>query len=89
MQVEYTHMTPAAALEYVRSRRPRVLLAPSQWKVNIKFSLGWVWLATFNWKMVSFSFMVFVNQHFLLQKNIFFCEVGLCVCVEKGGGGGL
>lgn len=25
-------MTPAAALEYVRSRRPRVLLAPSQWK---------------------------------------------------------
>ncbi|KAJ0591487.1 putative phosphoric monoester hydrolase [Helianthus annuus] len=31
--VEYKHMTPASALEYVRSRRPRVLLAPSQWKV--------------------------------------------------------
>ncbi|KAF9614721.1 hypothetical protein IFM89_020132, partial [Coptis chinensis] len=31
--VEYKHMTPAAALEYVRSIRPRVLLAPSQWKV--------------------------------------------------------
>ncbi|XP_061371143.1 phosphatidylglycerophosphate phosphatase PTPMT2-like [Gastrolobium bilobum] len=30
--VEYKHMTPAAALEYVRSQRPRVLLAPSQWK---------------------------------------------------------
>ncbi|KAF8388887.1 hypothetical protein HHK36_025568 [Tetracentron sinense] len=30
--VEYKHMTPAAALEYVRFRRPRVLLAPSQWK---------------------------------------------------------
>ena len=30
--VEYKHMTPATALEYVRSRRPRVLLAPSQWK---------------------------------------------------------
>lgn len=30
--VEYKHMTPAAALEFVRSRRPRVLLAPSQWK---------------------------------------------------------
>ncbi|KAF8400917.1 hypothetical protein HHK36_014220 [Tetracentron sinense] len=30
--VEYKHMTPAAALEYVRYRRPRVLLAPSQWK---------------------------------------------------------
>ncbi|XP_010244412.1 PREDICTED: putative dual specificity protein phosphatase DSP8 [Nelumbo nucifera] len=30
--VEYKHMTPAAALEYVRSRRPRVLLARSQWK---------------------------------------------------------
>ncbi|KAK2439337.1 hypothetical protein P8452_34834 [Trifolium repens] len=30
--VEYKHMTPAAALDYVRSRRPRVLLAPSQWK---------------------------------------------------------
>ncbi|XP_028108326.1 putative dual specificity protein phosphatase DSP8 [Camellia sinensis] len=25
-------MSPAAALEYVRSKRPRVLLAPSQWK---------------------------------------------------------
>lgn len=30
--VEHRHMTPAAALEYVRSIRPRVLLAPSQWK---------------------------------------------------------
>ncbi|KAL8102496.1 phosphatidylglycerophosphate phosphatase PTPMT2-like [Apium graveolens] len=30
--VEHKHMTPAAALEYVRSKRPRVLLAPSQWK---------------------------------------------------------
>ncbi|KDP33772.1 hypothetical protein JCGZ_07343 [Jatropha curcas] len=30
--IEYKHMTPNAALEYVRSRRPRVLLAPSQWK---------------------------------------------------------
>lgn len=30
--VEHKHMTPAGALEYVRSRRPRVLLAPSQWK---------------------------------------------------------
>jgi len=30
--VEYKNMTPIAALEYVRSRRPRVLLAPSQWK---------------------------------------------------------
>lgn len=35
LQVKYKHMTPAAALQYVRSRRPRVLLAPSQWKVNI------------------------------------------------------
>ncbi|KAD4180227.1 hypothetical protein E3N88_28818 [Mikania micrantha] len=31
--VEFKHMTPASALEYVQSRRPRVLLAPSQWKV--------------------------------------------------------
>ncbi|KAL5544210.1 hypothetical protein UlMin_007994 [Ulmus minor] len=30
--VEYKNMTLAAALDYVRSRRPRVLLAPSQWK---------------------------------------------------------
>ncbi|XP_064978445.1 phosphatidylglycerophosphate phosphatase PTPMT1-like isoform X3 [Musa acuminata AAA Group] len=30
--VKYKHMTPAAALEYVRSRRSRVLLAPSQWR---------------------------------------------------------
>lgn len=32
--VKYKHMSPAAALEYVRSRRPRVLLAPAQWKVK-------------------------------------------------------
>ncbi|KAI3978179.1 hypothetical protein MKX01_013010 [Papaver californicum] len=30
--VHYKHMTPGAAFEYVRFRRPRVLLAPSQWK---------------------------------------------------------
>ncbi|KAL5557323.1 hypothetical protein UlMin_039559 [Ulmus minor] len=30
--VEYKNMTPAAALDYVLSQRPRVLLAPSQWK---------------------------------------------------------
>ncbi|KAL1825428.1 hypothetical protein ACET3Z_012206 [Daucus carota] len=35
--VEYKHMTPATALEYVRSRRPRVLLAPSQWKAVQEF----------------------------------------------------
>nr|KJB54315.1 hypothetical protein B456_009G028800 [Gossypium raimondii] len=31
--VEHKQMTPAGALEYVQSRRPRVLLAPSQWKL--------------------------------------------------------
>nr|XP_010911526.3 putative dual specificity protein phosphatase DSP8 [Elaeis guineensis] len=36
--VKYKHMTPAAALEYVRSRRPRVLLAPSQWQAVQDFS---------------------------------------------------
>ncbi|KAL9443679.1 hypothetical protein AB3S75_016950 [Citrus x aurantiifolia] len=36
--VEYKHMAPAAALEYVRCRRPRVLLAPSQWKAVQEFS---------------------------------------------------
>ncbi|GKD88645.1 putative dual specificity protein phosphatase DSP8, partial [Tanacetum coccineum] len=35
--VEYKHMTPDSALEYVRSRRPRVLLAPSQWKAVQEF----------------------------------------------------
>ncbi|XP_022893279.1 putative dual specificity protein phosphatase DSP8 [Olea europaea var. sylvestris] len=30
--VEYKNMSPVAAFEYVRARRPRVLLAPSQWK---------------------------------------------------------
>ncbi|PKU66972.1 putative dual specificity protein phosphatase DSP8 [Dendrobium catenatum] len=30
--IEYKNMTPADALEYVRLRRPRVLLAPSQWQ---------------------------------------------------------
>lgn len=36
--VEYKNMTPSAALEYVRSRRPRVLLAPSQWKAVQEYS---------------------------------------------------
>ncbi|KAK4753989.1 hypothetical protein SAY87_002093 [Trapa incisa] len=36
--VKHKHMTPAAALHYVRSRRPRVLLAPSQWKAVQKYS---------------------------------------------------
>lgn len=36
--VRYKHMTPCDALEYVRSRRPRVLLAPSQWKAVQEYS---------------------------------------------------
>ncbi|KAM3712278.1 hypothetical protein ACJW31_01G168800 [Castanea mollissima] len=36
--VRYKHMTPIDALEYVRSRRPRVLLAPSQWKAVQEYS---------------------------------------------------
>ncbi|GLT98618.1 hypothetical protein SLE2022_161160 [Rubroshorea leprosula] len=36
--VEHKHMTPAAALDYVRSSRPRVLLAPSQWKAVLDYS---------------------------------------------------
>ncbi|GLT49472.1 hypothetical protein SLA2020_230240 [Shorea laevis] len=36
--VQHKHMTPAAALDYVRSRRPRVLLAPSQWKAVQDYS---------------------------------------------------
>ncbi|ERN15205.1 putative dual specificity protein phosphatase DSP8 [Amborella trichopoda] len=35
--VESKQMTPTAALEYVRSSRPRVLLAPSQWRAVIEF----------------------------------------------------
>ncbi|KAK4774149.1 hypothetical protein SAY87_029168 [Trapa incisa] len=31
-------MTPATALEHVRSGRPRVLLAPSQWKAVQRYS---------------------------------------------------
>lgn len=37
--VEYKNMTPAAALEYVRSRRPRVQLAPSQWLAVQEYSM--------------------------------------------------
>ncbi|XP_062228068.1 phosphatidylglycerophosphate phosphatase PTPMT2-like [Phragmites australis] len=36
--VKYKNMTPAAAFEYVRSKRARVLLTPSQWKVVQEFS---------------------------------------------------
>jgi hypothetical protein len=32
-QVKYKNMTPAAAFEHVRSKRARVLLTHSQWKV--------------------------------------------------------
>lgn len=44
--VEYKHMTPAGALEYVRSRRPRVLLAPSQWKAVQEYRKRRLALAT-------------------------------------------
>jgi atypical dual specificity phosphatase len=33
LQIKYRNMTPEAALDHVRSIRPRVLLAPSQWHV--------------------------------------------------------
>lgn len=36
--VEYKNMTPDAALDYVRARRPRVLLAPSQWTAVQEYS---------------------------------------------------
>ncbi|KAF8732905.1 hypothetical protein HU200_015255 [Digitaria exilis] len=36
--VKYKSMTPAAAFEHVRSKRPRVLLTRSQWKVVQEFS---------------------------------------------------
>ncbi|CAN6564457.1 hypothetical protein ACFX13_027045 [Malus domestica] len=36
--VKYKNMIPSAALDYVRSRRPRVLLAPSQWKAVQEYS---------------------------------------------------
>ncbi|WOL14615.1 dual specificity protein phosphatase DSP8 [Canna indica] len=36
--IEYKNMTPMGALEYVRSRRPRVLLAPSQWQAVQEYS---------------------------------------------------
>lgn len=40
-QVEHRHMTPDAAYEYVRSIRPRVLLAPAQQQVcHIGFILS-------------------------------------------------
>ncbi|CAD5183817.1 unnamed protein product [Musa acuminata subsp. malaccensis] len=37
-QVEHKKMTPEAALEHVRSRRPRVRLAPSQWRAVQEYS---------------------------------------------------
>ncbi|XP_065024032.1 phosphatidylglycerophosphate phosphatase PTPMT2-like [Musa acuminata AAA Group] len=36
--VQHKNMTPTAALEYVQSIRPRVLLAPSQWKAVQQYS---------------------------------------------------
>ncbi|KAM0863529.1 hypothetical protein ACQ4PT_044544 [Festuca glaucescens] len=36
--IKYRSMTPEAALDHVRSIRPRVLLAPSQWQAVIVFS---------------------------------------------------
>ena len=33
LQIKHRSMTPEAALDHVRSIRPRVLLAPSQWQV--------------------------------------------------------
>ncbi|KAI6681909.1 hypothetical protein NL676_035790 [Syzygium grande] len=36
--VKHKHMTPSTALEFVRSRRPRVLLTSSQWKAVQEYS---------------------------------------------------
>lgn len=36
--IKYRSMTPEAALDHVRSIRPRVLLAPSQWQAVVVFS---------------------------------------------------
>lgn len=36
--VKHKHMTPSAALEFVRSKRPRVLLTSSQWKAVQDYS---------------------------------------------------
>uniref|UniRef100_A0A804NJ61 Uncharacterized protein n=1 Tax=Zea mays TaxID=4577 RepID=A0A804NJ61_MAIZE len=33
-RIKYRNMTPEAALDHVRSIRPRVLLAPSQWSLK-------------------------------------------------------
>ncbi|KAJ8483964.1 hypothetical protein OPV22_016449 [Ensete ventricosum] len=38
--IKHKNMTPLEALEYVRSRRPRVLLAPAQWQAVQEFSRG-------------------------------------------------
>ncbi|CAL9096385.1 unnamed protein product [Musa acuminata var. zebrina] len=38
--IKHKNMTPLEALEYVRSKRPRVLLAPAQWQAVQEFSRG-------------------------------------------------
>ena len=61
-------MTPAAALDYVRSRRPRVLLAPSQWKVYHNGFLLLIHFVRLNWMLpctVYFPFISLLISDFL------------------------
>ena len=53
MQVHHKQMTPEAAYKYLRSIRPRVLLASAQWKV----CLGWASFSLW-FSLRSFEFLV-------------------------------
>ncbi|XP_064995232.1 phosphatidylglycerophosphate phosphatase PTPMT2-like isoform X1 [Musa acuminata AAA Group] len=53
--IEYKNMTPVAALEYVRSRRPRVLLAPSQWQAVQEYSKRKLEFPAIQWPKPTYS----------------------------------
>nr|KJB65056.1 hypothetical protein B456_010G078800 [Gossypium raimondii] len=72
--VEHKQMTPAGALEYVRSRRPRVLLAPSQWKVSLVV-ISFAECETFLEIMFSVCF-----SPVSLRKTFIYFHQWLCFC---------
>ncbi|KAL3535675.1 hypothetical protein ACH5RR_004136 [Cinchona calisaya] len=59
--VEYKNMSPASALEYVRSRRPRVLLAPCQWKAVQEFK---------QWRLVSAAYSPSVDAVLITKADL-------------------
>lgn len=58
VQVEHRGMTPIDAYQYVRARRPRVLLATAQWRVSVWLGSYFYVVTNLTWRLVTELFQV-------------------------------